>query len=294
MVAVARLRRPERGPWTAQWGRRADFYPCGPGNEIRIPTETEPEKQKDLNEVRITFPGTLSARVPKGLVARLHLLFVLERVQREGGAVGPEVVFACIDGSGAFEFDSIKLLVDSFNSHPTVDVVFGRRPEGNSGMATGRKEIEEFEQYLLFRHRAEALRMSFEGYNFEEPLLPDGQAGCWGFRLRAAPWLPLTATGYEIEYDLLLSTLDSGLKAAFTDPLIMSDRPRHSSAGSAPVEMSLKKLQFIERKLRISREDTAEAWLAFSSHFRDSALLNNIPHAYGDALRKRSAESRGA
>jgi hypothetical protein len=240
----------------------------------------------------MTFPEALYARVPKGLVVRLHLLFVMERMEcfySDDGIAGPEVVFACIDGSGAFELNSIKLLVDSFNSHPTVDVVFGRRPEGNSGMATGRKEIEEFEQYLLFRHRAEELKKSFEQYNFKEPLLPDGQAGCWGFRLRAAPWLPLTANGYEIEYDLLLSTLDSGLKAVFTDPLIMSVRPRHSSVGSTPVEMSLKKLDFIERKLRISRENTAEDWREFSAHFRGSELLKNIPPAYGDSLLKRCA-----
>ncbi len=230
-------------------GHRADFYHYAPGIEIEIPTEKEPEKSSNnLNHLRIAFPEALHARVPKGLVVRLHLLFVMERMEHfysDDGDTGPEIIFACIDGSGAFEFNSIKLLVDSFNSHPTVDVVFGRRPKGNSGMATGRKEIEEFEQYLLFRHRAVELKKSFEGYNFEEPLLPDGQAGCWGFRLRAAQWLPLTASGYEIEYDLLLSTLDSGLKATFTDPLIMSDRPRLSSVGSTAVDMSLKKLAFI-------------------------------------------------
>jgi len=155
-------------------------------------------------------------------------------------------------------------------------------------MPVGRKEIEEFEQYLLFIHRARQLSVTFPGCDLALRILPDGQAGCWAFRLHAAKWLPLTASGYEIEYDLLVSTLDSGLRAAFTPPLIMSSGPRHSSASTAPVDMSLHKLRFIEAKLRITPQETAKAWKEFSQYFAGSAVLQNIPAAYGEALLRRA------
>lgn len=257
--------------------RKVSICAYYPGTEIGIPHNDDPEK------INLVFPSDAAVRVPKGLVARLHLLVLLERNERDG-ANPDDVIFACIDGSGAFRFDSLRLLIECFEQDSSIDVVFGRRPMTNCGMPIGRKEIEEFEQFLLFHCRSEQLRRTFSDYDLSGSLLPDGQAGCWGFRLRAANRLPLTASGYAIEYDLLASTVEGGLRARYTEPLLMSDAPRHSTASAAPVDMSIKKLGFIERKLRITRQEIADAWRDFQKQFADSPILAAMHPDYEKAL----------
>jgi len=151
-------------------------------------------------------------------------------------------------------------------------------------MVPGRKEMEEFEQYLLFRHRWSGLKESFSGYDLEQRLLPDGQAGCWAFRLSAAQKLPLTASSYEIEFDLLASAVDAGLKCAYTKPLLMAEGPRHSSASTDPFGTSIRKLPFIQRKLGITRADVAAAWAEFSERFAASPILSALQPGYESAL----------
>ena len=254
------------------------IYAYSPGTELVIP------KKDDPNSIKVTFPQHRQARVPKGLVARCHLLMVLEQIDQRGDDP-TNVVLACIDGSGAFDFDCLKLLVEAFNDNATVDVVLGRRPADYSGMETGRKEIEEFEQYLLLRHRPEQAGRAFSAYDLSNRILPDGQAGCWGFRLRAASRLPLTASGYELEFDLLASAVEASLIVAYTKPLLMPRIPRYSGASKNAVEMSIKKLTFIERKLGITRADTAAAWGEFASRFAGSPVMKNILPDYEPQLR---------
>lgn len=260
----------------------AAYYP---GKALFIPLEDDP------NAMRLIFPPNLKARVPKGLVVRLHLLYLLyeleERQKEKGVTIDPaDIVFSCIDGSGAFAFSSIKLLVEAFND-PEIDVVLGRRPSDFSGMAPGRKEIEEFEQYLLFKHRTDELHSCLSSCgDLSTGLLPDGQAGCWGFRMRCVQRLPLTANGYEIEYDLLASALDAKLKINYTAPLIMprSKDGRHSSASSDAIRMSIRKLDFIRRKLRITHEDICQAWKEFALRFDGQEIMRTIPTEYEKAL----------
>lgn len=260
----------------------ATYYP---GKALYIPAEDDP------NAMKLVFPASLKARVPKGLIVRLHLLYLIyeleQMTKKKAETIDPAtVVFSCIDGSGAFAFESLRLLVDQFNLDPDVDVVLGKRPSDFSGMDPGRKEIEEFEQYLLFRHRRDELHSSFANCDLSNGILPDGQSGCWGFRMRCVQRLPLTANGYEIEYDLLASALDAKLKISYTSPLIMR-RPkdgRHSSAASDPIGMSIGKLEFIRHKLRISHQDICEAWKDFASRFEGQDIMKNIPAGYGEAL----------
>ena len=187
--------------------------------------------------------------MPKGFVARLHLLVLQESIDRDLDPAN--VIFRCIDGSAAFKYESLELLVEPFKKTrnrrrrlrqaPRPQVGNAARSKGNGGLRT----------VLLFRHRLADLRRSFSDYDFATSLLPDGQAGCWAFRLSAAQRLPLTASSYEIEFDLLASAVDAGLKGAFTKPLLMAERPRHSSASADPYGTSIRKLPFIERKLGI-------------------------------------------
>jgi hypothetical protein len=260
-------------------GGTANIACYSPGKEIQI------RHRPNQDPVRVIFPPDREVAVPKGFVARLHLLLLQESIDKDLNPA--DVIFGFIDGSGAFKYDnSLKLLVEPFKEDPTVDVVLGKRPDNDSGMPPGRKEMEEFEQYLLFRHRPTQIRRSFSDYDLHRRLLPDGQAGCWAFRLTAAQHLPLTASGYEIEFDLLASAIDAGLKCAYTRPLLMSDEPRHSSASADPFGTSLKKLPFIERKLGISRSDVAEAWNEFAAHFAESPLVGTLRPGYENALMK--------
>ena len=182
--------------------------------------------------------------------------------------------------------ESLRLLVEPFKKDATVDIVFGRRPDSKSGMPPGRKEMEEFEQYLLFRHRLAGLKQTFADYDLDQWLLPDGQAGCWAFGLSAAHRLPLTASRYQIEFDLLASAVDAGLKGVYTRPLLMTDKPRHSSASADPYGTSINKLPFIQRKLGITRGDVWEAWKDFRRRFASSPLLSTLQPGYEAALRE--------
>jgi hypothetical protein len=257
-------------------GGSASISAYYPGKEVFIPKEEDPDA------IRVVFPPNLGAKVPKGLLARLHLLVLMERVERTG--IDPAtVIFACIDGSGAFKFDSLQLLIDRFKEDSSVDVVFGRRPKANPGMPLGRKVIEEFEQYLLFRHRSQQLKHTFPTYDLAKSILPDGQAGCWAFRLNVGLRLQLAASGYEIEFDLLSSSLDAGLKACYSEPLLMSNAPRAKSlASQTAIPMSIQKLKFIERRLRISRDDIAEGWAAFAAFAKDSADSDLLKAAFAE------------
>ena len=264
-------------------GERTSITAYFPGKELHIPHKEHPDAMK------VSFPPNMGASVPKGFVARLHLLYLLYLIEySSGGKTKAEdqskTIFACIDGSGAFNFDSLTLLVEAFAQDPDVDVVLGRRPPDYSGMMPGRKEIEEFEQYLLFHSRPAQLKAAFAKYDLSDDLLPDGQAGCWAFRLRCSHRLPLTANGYEIEYDLLASAIESQLKIAYTEPLAMPRVPRHSGASTRAIEMSIRKLDFISCKLDLTREDIVRAWKEFASRFAGTDIMNNILPGYEEAL----------
>jgi hypothetical protein len=239
--------------------------------------------------MKVSFPSKWEATVPKGFVARLHLLYLLNQLEHSDGAQAnpfdpANVVFARLDGSGAFDFDSLTLLVQTFILKADADVVLGRRPADYSGMIPCRKEIEEFEQFLLFRHRRDELSTCFSDYDLSAGLLPDGQAGCWAFRMRCAQRLPLTANGYEIEYDLLAAAVDAQLRVAYTPPLPMPRIARHSGVSTGAIEMSIRKLEFIRRKLRITRGHIAQAWRDFTLDFGGTNVVNNILPGYGEEL----------
>jgi hypothetical protein len=257
-------------------GGRASIQPYFPGRKVFI------KHRSDQKPVVLTFPAHPEKAVPKGFVARLHLLVIQETIERD---LDPNnVIFGCIDGSAAFRYESLKLLVEPFKKDASVDVVFGKRPDTNPGMPPGRKEMEEFEQYLLFRHRSTQLKQTFSDYQLERGLLPDGQAGCWAFRLSVAQRLPLTASSYEIEFDLLASAVDAGLKGAYTRPLLMAAKRRYSSASKDPYGTSIRKLPFIQRKLGITRCDVANAWKEFAERFSGSPLTSALQPGYEKAL----------
>jgi hypothetical protein len=230
------------------------------------------------------FPKQHNASVLKGVVGRLHLLKTLTAADQLGWSFH-KTLFGCIDGSGAFEYDSLELLAEPFVANPSVEIVLGQRPADCCGMPVGRKEIEEFEQYLLFLYRAPELQAALVGFDLDQGRLPDGQAGCWAFRLTAASRLPLTASTY-LEYDVLASAIESNLVIQYTKPLPMTRKPRHSSASANPVQWAMGKLKFIQRKLRLTHREIALGWKQFREKFAGTEMVERIPKAYENALRE--------
>lgn len=247
-----------------------------PGTEVVIPDE------RDEGRIHVAFSANAGGQTPKGVVGRLHLLKILTAAERNGWDFA-QTIFGCIDGSGAFDFDSLEMLAEPFAEDSKTEIVLGRRPNDCCGMTPGRKELEQFEQYLLFLHRPREMARAFGKEAARARRLQDGQTGCWAFRLTAASRLALTSSGY-MEYDMLASAVESGLRIAHTRPLRMSRQPRHSTASANPVRWSMGKLQFIERKLRIPRAEIADAWRRFNAEFAGTEMLRRIPKGYGKAL----------
>ena len=62
--------------------------------------------------------------------------------------------------------------------------------------------------------------------------------------------------------------------------------PRKDRFSAFTPGVNIKKLHFIQRKLRISRGDIQAAWSNFAKKFADSEVLNRIPRDYVSALEK--------
>lgn len=237
--------------------------------------------------ITLRFSPGRNALVPKGIVIRLHIFSMLEEIDDIGGYhLRDDAVYAFIDGSGAFQFESLRLVLRTLLLNDETDVSLGTRPDNQFGMPRWRKAVEEFEHYILLHRFEDRLRVSYPKLDPACSVLPDGQAGCWAFRARAARNLALTAKGYEIELDLLFSAVLAGLKIDFSQPLLMSPKPRISDfgqgGGAQPATTELvtcrQKLEFIEHKLGLGPRDLAQAKTAFISRFPD--LSREIPTQY--------------
>lgn len=98
-----------------------------------------------------------------------------------------------IDGSGKFDLKDIIGVIEIMIDH-SVDAVLTKRDK--SGMNKFRTLIEEFEKEIILNE-------------YPSVKIEDGQSGCWSIRLhdKFKPETELTATGYEIELDILINQL---------------------------------------------------------------------------------------
>jgi hypothetical protein len=198
---------------------------------------------------------------PKGLALRLALQVVLDEVDREGVALRNDTFIVQIDASGAFDFDSVYIILNALldQEHP-VDVVLGRRPGRERLMdSEDRVKVELFEEYLtettLGRKSPDEL----------EPLYADTQAGCWGLRCSALERLSLTAPAYELEFDLFCSTLMTGVSFGLSEELIAGTRIGPSGVsstlptGKRDHTVEVRKLPFIAHKLGLTSTAVRQA-----------------------------------
>lgn len=248
-----------------------DRLGLAPGHQIRIGGK---------NPVVVRFPKEAKSLVQKGQAVRFCLLSALDRSDEHGIAARNDAAFVLIDGSGAFDFSNISVVLKSLYD---ADVVFGRRPEGNSGMAPWRKTVEDFEQFVLLDN----IKQNANSEWTSKTLLPDGQAGCWGFWLRSLKDLPLTAPNYEIEFDMLASSLMSKLRIAFTPELKMKARGKSDfgvDADEPAIRRCMEKMRFIVHKLDLSPEAVFRSKKSFGVHHPEKA--KSLPLMYTKALRE--------
>lgn len=259
----------------------ADALPLLPAHDIAM-------RPDELDSVIIRMPQGAEARLEKGLAVRLALIAALDQTDRRGGGAAARRDAKCIliDGSGAFDFESIFEIMDLLTGKsPEIDcpadVVLGTRPDGQSGMTVERKAIEDFEQFIV----ANAVPKSMQVLG--NLPWPDGQAGCWGLSLSALTVMPLSALSYELELDLLTSSVASGLSIRYTSPLRMLPR-RQTSVPPNPVPMSLGKLDFLQAKLGLNSDQIARFWVEFAVRFPETAKLT--PQEYRDRLSNRASQ----
>lgn len=245
--------------------------------------------------VTIIYQGATGAvAVPKGLAIRTAMAAVLDDIDGENGNGVVErknSYIVLIDGSGAFHFDCIfqvlQKLVDTDKS-----VVLGRRPGSEWFMEhIDRKKVEIFENHLLTRwheiHRNSAL----------DPPLYDAQAGCCGMTASALTTLPLTARGYEIQFDLVSSAVMTGAAIDFTDELAEGGRIggstfRSMSSATTPINYanSLTKMRFISHKLGFNTQEINRLLDAYIADTQDSPELF-LPKEYIQLIRQNSFEA---
>jgi hypothetical protein len=201
-----------------------------------------------VGTIKITCPG----KVGKGLAVRLALMAYLEWIHETRNPGGRSHSFVVmIDGTGSY-VGQLSTVLKYLGQSP---IVLGHR-QNASGMNDPRTQIEAFESYLLEqRHGCH---------------LPDYQAGAWGFRIDMLQHLPLTASGYGLEYDLASCVVERGLPHVFAPVFVNVDG---RSPSSFPDEASEEKLRFIMAKLGWSLADVERL-------YRQYKTTAPLPHGY--------------
>lgn len=199
-------------------------------------------------DVRVIFPKTYEHLVPKGLCVRLELLAILDEIDHRDLERRSDSYFIQIDGSGAFNYDSIIPILEKLG-HQNPVVLGVRDPQSSWGMGPGRKEIELFEKFLLEQKYSEQITTRLRVTE-----LPDAQAGCWGIHLGRLKELPLTARKYGLEFDLIASALAAGLPISFVNVTLAAVR----TASAFTPRDSLDKMKFIRHKLGYSVDEIVQ------------------------------------
>ncbi len=124
-----------------------------------------------------------------------------------------DYVIMC-DGSGKIPYEHVVDIFRVLISDSRLACVMGNRVE-NKSISNERYLIERFEVFLLCKFLKHDKHIS------------DGQCGLWGFKLGEIKTnnsncenIKLTATGYEIELDLLSEVIGKGLQYAFFDVVL--------------------------------------------------------------------------
>lgn len=153
-----------------------------------------------------------------------------------------------IDGSGKFDLKDIinviNIILDS-----SVDSVLTKRDK--SGMSKFRTLIEEFEIQLVSQ-------------KFGNTIIEDGQCGCWCIKLDHNKFQiekELSARGYEIELDILISQLKYNRNIVWLPIKITDTKQTKFKFG-----VNISKLEWLSKKLVITKEEILVFLEEFQKH----------------------------
>jgi len=151
----------------------------------------------------------------------------------------PDVNYAIMcDGSGKIPYEQVVDIFRFLISDSRLACVMGNRIR-NKSISNERYLIERFEVFLLCKF-----------FKHDKPI-PDGQCGLWGFKIGEIKTdnskyekIKLTATGYEIELDLLSEVIGKGLQYAFLDIVLPAKNDGITSSFKYDNNMSKMKALF--------------------------------------------------
>ncbi len=141
-----------------------------------------------------------------------------------------------IDGSGRFNLDDINR-VSEMALDGSVDAILTIRDK--SGMNKFRTMVEKIETQLVLQKHPKA--------NIE-----DGQCGCWCVKLDSDGYdleKELTATGYEIELNILISQLQHERNIVWLPVRLTDEKKSNFEFGANIVKMA-----WLSKKLKIKKE----------------------------------------
>ncbi len=166
-----------------------------------------------------------------------------------------------IDGSGSFDLNKIIDLVQELQNSNN-EAIFTIRSV--SAIDEFRELIEKFEIALV------------NGIYSE--LIPDGQSGCWAFRILQDDIKPngkgmkLTAKGYEIELDVLTEILRLKRRKIWIPIEVNADRTSSQFAKTkigGNMDYHALKLHFLCKKLGIKKNDISSKFLLFKDDHKE-------------------------
>lgn len=242
-----------------------------PGKEITF----RAQDTRSRHEITVTYPEI----VPKGLAVRLHMMTNLNWIDGKDYSHRNDSYYVLIDGSGAFDFENIYKVLDKLLARDArYDVVLGKRPQGDPGIPLSRKNVELFEEYLL--------RMKYSEIELCQDSFPDGQAGCWGLCFGSIKSIPLTAMSYELEYDLLASSIQNALRVGFSEDLLMNPRTTSDFGHDDQLARNcLQKMDFIVHKLDYEKANIHGLLKDYVEELGDDSN-KDLPDWYIDAIEK--------
>lgn len=156
-----------------------------------------------------------------------------------------------IDGSGKFDLDDIVRVIEIILD-ASVDAILTKRDK--SGMT-------------LFRTLLEKLEIGLVSRKFNGAVIEDGQCGCWCVKLSGEGYdlqKELTATGYEIELDILVSQLRYGRNIIWL-PIKITDTKKSKFT----FDVNIAKIEWLSGKLELRKGEI----LSFMREFR---LANEV------------------
>ncbi len=195
----------------------------------------------------------------KGKLIREKISGILSDIEGKPSLFRKTFIIA-IDGTGRIEYDSIITVLKSLISGEQVVLSCRMR---KFAISRARKPIELFENFLVS-----------EKYKVH---LPDGQCGCWGFRMDVKNNFSFDSEKYSVELELLINALEKSLNFCFVPIKTIPNK----NTSSFKIVDSLYKLNFLAKSLKIDRFDLIGRYEKFKKEKR-----TELPSGY-TALFKR-------